>query len=63
MLNRQALKAQSTLEYIIVLSVIVTAILFGAVALIKPAVNQTVTSTGDALVQAANQFNANPAAP
>ena len=49
-------RGQSTLEYVIVLTAIVAAILFAAAVFIKPNVNRVFKGAGDAMNAEANLF-------
>jgi len=49
-------KAQSILEYTIVLAAIIAAIIFAGVRLIKPAVNQAMSDSADVIEDATSEF-------
>ncbi|MEW6008962.1 MAG: hypothetical protein AB1629_04930 [Candidatus Omnitrophota bacterium] len=49
-------KGQSTLEYLIVLAVLIAAIISVAVAVLNPAIRDSMTRLGDAIRNAADQF-------
>lgn len=49
-------KGQSTLEYLVVIGLVLAAILGVVATAIKPRVQQTVTDSGDAIQRAANKL-------
>ena len=51
-------RAQSTLEYILVLAAILVAAIVGANTLIRPAVNQSMTDSGDTIKAATGKVKA-----
>lgn len=57
MIGRTNRKAQSTLEYILVLTAIVGLVIYAAGAWIKPAVQQSFTDANDAIGDAAEKIS------
>jgi len=57
MLKRADKKAQSTLEYIIVLTAIIGLIIYAAVTWIGPAVSNSLNDTNNAIRTAADKIN------
>ena len=56
MTRRRGAKGQSTLEYILVLAAILTAVILGAGMLVKPAVNQALTDSSDTMKTATGKL-------
>ena len=63
MLNREKKRAQSTLEYIVVLTAIVALIIYAAASWIRPAVTQSLRDANTAIGKAADRLVPPPVPP